>query len=88
MKKLYSRLHNFLLEINFLSRFQSGFRPDDSTVSQLVFTIHKIYEILKLGKEVRMLFLDISKAFDKVWHKGLLRMLESLGIKDHSFYMV
>ena len=71
-----------MLEIHFLNPFQSGFRPGDSTVNQLVFIVHKIYEALEEGKEVRMVFLDISKAFDKVWHKGLLRRLESLGVRD------
>jgi hypothetical protein len=33
------------------------------------------------GKEVRVVFCDISKAFDRVWHKGLLRKIESIGIR-------
>lgn len=81
-KIVFIRLYNFLLEIHFLNPFQSGFRPGDSTVNQLVFIVHKIYEALEQGKEARMVFLDISKAFDKVWHKGLLRKLESLGVRD------
>ena len=82
-KIVFTRLYNFSLEIHFLSPlplFQSGFRPGDSTVNQLVFMVHKIYEALQLGKEVRMVFLDVSKAFDKAWHKGLLRKLESFGM--------
>ena len=81
-KIVFIRLYNFLLEIHFLNPFQSGFRPGDSTVNQLVFIVHKIYEALEQGKEVRMVSLDISKAFDKVWHKGLLYKLESLGVRD------
>ena len=71
-KIVFIRLYNFLLDINFLNPFQSGFRPGDTTVNQLILITHKIYEALEQGKEVRMVFLDISKAFDKVWHKGLL----------------
>ena len=39
-------------------------------------------EPLENGKEVRRVFLDISKAFDRVWHKGLLYKLKCLGIKE------
>jgi hypothetical protein len=30
--------------------------------------------------EVRVVFCDVSKAFDRVWHKGLLTKLKSIGI--------
>ena len=73
-KIVYIRLYNFLLEINFLNPLHSGFRPGDSTVNQLTCLFHKIYDALERGREVRIVFLDISKAFDKVWHKGLLYM--------------
>jgi hypothetical protein len=33
------------------------------------------------GKEIRVFFCDISKAFDRVWHKGLLNKLENIGIQ-------
>ncbi len=81
-KIVFIRLYNFLLEIKFLTPFQSGFRPGDSTTNQLILITHKIYEALERGKEVRMVFLDISKAFDKVWHRGLLLKLERLGVRD------
>jgi hypothetical protein len=37
-----------------------------------MYIVHTIYHALEQGKEARMVFLNISKAFDKVWHKGLL----------------
>jgi hypothetical protein len=81
-KIVYIRLYNFLLEIIFLNPLQSGFQPGDSTVNQLICLVHKIYDALERGREVRMVFLDISKAFDKVWHKGLLYKLETIGVRD------
>ena len=81
-KVVFTRLYNFLLDINFLNPLQSGFRPGDSTVSQLLYIVHKINEAFKRGKEVRMVYLDTSKAFDRVWYKGLLFKLKSIGNGD------
>ena len=60
------RLYNFLLEIGFLYKFQPGFSPGDSTVNQLLYIVHQIYCAFEAGKEVRVVFLDISTAFDRV----------------------
>ena len=32
--------------------------------------------------DIRKVFLDISKAFDKVWHDGIIFKLKSYGIED------
>ena len=81
-KIVFMQLHNFLLDIGFLYKCQSGFRPGDSTINQLIYITHQIYLAFESGEKVRVTFLDISKAFDKVWHVGLLKKLGSLGVRD------
>ena len=72
----------FLEENNLLCSHQSGFCSTDSSQSQLLSIIHDIYASFDQSPtaEVRANFLDISKAFDKVWHEGSLLKLEHIGI--------
>ena len=49
-------------------------------MNQLLILTQKIYLALENGKDVNLAFLDISKAFDKVWHTGLLHKLKTFGI--------
>ena len=49
---------------------QSGFIPGDSTVNQLTYLYNTFCQALDSGKEVRVVFCDVSKAFDRVWHEG------------------
>ena len=74
---VFIHLYDFRAEIGFFYKFQSGFRPGDSTEMQLFYIVHRIYEALERGHEVRAVFLDISKAFDTVWHRGLLAKLSN-----------
>ena len=59
------------------SSLQSGFIPGDSTVNQLEYLNHMFTEVLDAGKEVLTVFCDISKAFDRVLHEGLIYKLKA-----------
>ena len=63
-----------------INTLQPGFVPGDSTVNQLVDIYNTFCQAMGEGKEVRAIFCDISKAFDRVWHKDLLFKLNPVGI--------
>ena len=71
------------MENNILTSFQSGFRRGDSTVNHLSYLYNTFCQALDAGKEVRAIFCDISKAFDRVWHAGLIHKLKSAGISGN-----
>ena len=81
-KITFNRVYNFLLQEKLINPNQSDFCPSDSCVYQLIAITHKIFEAFDCNPslEVRSVFLDISKAFDKVWHQGMLYKFKSMGI--------
>jgi len=68
-----------------ISEHQSGFQPRDSTVNQLADICNTISCNLDQGKDLHFVFCDISKAFDRVWHLGLLYKLKNFGIKGNLY---
>ena len=79
---VHKHLFNYINENQLLTPFQTGFVPGDSTTYQLLHTYHTFCEAVDSGKEVRAVFCNISKAFDRVWHNGLLYKLTRLGCSD------
>ena len=74
-------MYNYRTDNKLLTKNQSGFRPGDSCTNQLLSLVHEIYESFDRGFEVRSIYLDMSKAFDKVWHEGLVFKLKQNGIE-------
>ena len=62
---------NFFTENKFIAANQSTFKPGDSCTSQLLSITYDIYKPFDEGYEVRRVFFNISKAFDKVWQSGI-----------------
>ena len=82
-------MFKYLQYNNFLSDNQSGFRSGDSCISQKITITHDIFKAFdgNPSLKTRGVFLDISKAFDKVWHDGLLYKLKCLGVEG-DFYNI
>ena len=85
-KIVHKHVFNFFKDNNVITSLQSGFVPGDSTVNQLLDIYNTFCKALDNGLEVRAIFCDISKAFDRVWHKSLLAKLKSVGITDSLLY--
>ena len=79
-KCVFKHMYNFLLQHKIITSLQSGFTPGDSSVYQLIDLYNTFTKAIDDGKEIRTVFCDISKAFDRVWHKGLMFKLRRIGI--------
>ena len=75
MENISKKLSLYIKSINSI-----GLRPGDSTINQLAFLSNEFSLALDNWKDIRVVFFDISKAFDRVWHEGLLFKIRQLGI--------
>ena len=86
---IFNSVYEYLEEHLLLSADHSGFQANDSCVNQLLSIVHNIYIYIYIYSlsayptlESHGVFLDTSKAFDKVWHEGIIFKLKSMGISD------
>ena len=91
-KMCESIIHNWLLSHfltnNIITPCQSAYLPGDSTAQQLINMIHKIKTAWSEKKIARAVFLDVSSAFDAVWHNALLQKLSQCGIDCKAFEVI
>ena len=65
---VFKHLFNYLRDHKLISIHQTGFTPGDCTTNQLVSMYHEVCTALENQNNIQLIFFDISKAFDKVWH--------------------
>ena len=82
-KLICNEMFKSFIENELFSHNQSGFKPGDSCINQLLTNSHEIYKSFDDGSELRGIFLDISRAFEKVWHESLIFKLKQNGISGN-----
>ena len=87
-KLVNNRIVDHLEKCGLFPDFQYGFRSSRSTADLLTVVSDRIARAFNRSEATRAVVLDISKAFDRVWHAGLLHKLKSYGISGQIFGLI
>ena len=87
-KIVNNRIVDQLEKCGLFSDFQYGFRSSRSTADLLTVVSDRIAWAFNSSGATRAVALDISKAFDRVWHAGLIHILMSYGISGQTFGLI
>ncbi|GBP82977.1 RNA-directed DNA polymerase from mobile element jockey [Eumeta japonica] len=81
-KTLKKRLCEHLIGKGLIINEQFGFRPNHSCPQQALRLVEYISEGFKIKRKTVAVFFDVAKAFDRVWHAGLIHKLYQLELPD------
>ena len=83
-------IYSHLVSCDLPNPNQSGFLPGDSRINQLTSITHTIFKAFDCSPplDVRSVYLDISKAFDRVWHDGLMYKLKHCDVSGQLLVLI
>ncbi|GBP67634.1 Probable RNA-directed DNA polymerase from transposon BS [Eumeta japonica] len=85
---LKTRLSNHLFGKGLIIDEQFGFRPAHSCPQQVLRLVEYVTEGFKSKQKTVAVFFDVAKAFDRVWHAGLVYKLYSLQVPDRLIFII
>ena len=80
---IYNKMFEFFTGNELISFHQSGFKPGDSCTNHYVLLTIFINLSMTASRQELSFLTYISKAFDKVWHEGVIYKLKQNGISGH-----
>jgi hypothetical protein len=80
-KYVHQEVYKHIEDHKLLSELQAAYKQKSSTTTQLLQMYDHILKAMDHGKKVIFSFCDVSKAFDRVWHQGILYKIQKMGIK-------
>ena len=80
---VHNKVYSFLRP--WFNHHQSGFKKRGGTVPQLICLVQQWSEALDHSEYVGVVYFDLKKAFDRVWHRGLLAKLRAAGITCQAY---
>ena len=84
MEKMVStRLRWWMEDKHLFNKFQSGFRKNRGTIDQILRLSDDAHKAVHSKQYTLAVMIDLEKAFDLVWHKGLIHKMKKLGLKDN-----
>jgi hypothetical protein len=85
---LNTRLTSFLEDRKALAKEQIGFKQNHRTTDHMLILRTIMEKYKKARKQLYVCFVDFRKAFDTVWHQGLLYKLINMGISSRFYNLI
>jgi len=85
---ILTRITNFLDDNNIIQNEQFGFRKSHSTCHQTRRMRNLIHDSFNAKKSTGLVLLDLEKAFDTIWHNGLIFKMSKLNFPKYLIQII